>query len=131
LLAAFQGVVRGQDQELVYPVGTCFGVGSEGLGGAVVPCSGIHSSEITGTSRIAYQVDQLPQSGAEWEELVGPECGSLATQYAGGSLPADMQSGSLPLEQESWDAGERLVQCTIGWFGPAGRPTTESGSLHA
>jgi hypothetical protein len=125
---AFTGVVRGQDQEWIYPTGTCFGLGTAGQRGPVVLCGGAHAFEVTGLTTLPSS-STFPTSDSQWDSAVGSQCEQLATAYKGGSLPAGIQSGWLPLEQSSWNAGERKVQCTIGWYDGAGNLVTGTGTL--
>ncbi len=128
-LSPFTGVVRGQDQTFLYPVGTCFGVGPQGQSGGIVPCQGVHGYEITGTVTVPTQVTQLPQTPAAWSAAVGATCDNVAVQYHHGSLPAGVFGGWRDITQIGWDAGERTVQCTVGWYDANRNNTTGTTPL--
>jgi hypothetical protein len=110
--AYFSGTVRGQSQQLLYPIGTCFSSVSSTQLSHPVACTAAHSTEVVGTTTL-QGLTQLPQGAAAMYSAVGPDCRQLVTQYLGGPLPADREAGWLTLAQSSWNAGERSVQCTV------------------
>ncbi|HEY1651879.1 MAG TPA: septum formation family protein [Acidimicrobiales bacterium] len=124
----FTGAVRGQSQELLYPVGTCLNFGGADASSDSVACTQAHAAEVVGNANLA-SVTQLPQGSTAFAAAVQPQCAALAAQYAGGSLPAGTSWAYLSLAQTSWDAGDRLVQCLIETFGSAGTPSETTGSL--
>lgn len=128
-LDPFTGVVRGQDQGSYYVVGSCLGSGTQGLVGAIVPCTSPHVEEVTGAVNIAGGVDHLPQSNSEWNSLVGTGCQNVAIQYHGGGLPPGVLAGWFSLTQTDWDAGVRTVQCSIGWYDTSGNPAIGTSVL--
>ncbi len=128
-LNPFTGVVRGQDQGVVDAVGSCFGPGSQGLGGGIVPCTSPHVDEVTGAVSIAGLVEQLPQTSGAWSSLVGADCQNLAVRYHGGDLPPGVSAGWIPITQADWDAGVRTVQCSVGWFDASGNPVVGTSAL--
>lgn len=128
-LNPFTGVVRGQDQGVVHAIGSCFGPGSPGLRGAMVPCTSPHVDEVTGSVSIAGQVGQLPPTAGAWSSLVGADCQKLAVGYHGGDLPPGVSAGWVPLTRSDWDAGVRTVECSIGWFDAGGNPVVGTSAL--
>jgi hypothetical protein len=117
-LTLFTGEVRGADQELLDPVGSCLKVGAP----VPVPCSGPHQLELTGNVTISAGATQWPASAERWQMLVGSRCANVNLNYVGGTYPPGYQTSWLELPASSWAAGERTIQCTIG------RPSLAAGS---
>jgi hypothetical protein len=113
-LPSFSGEVRGADQEMLYPVGSC---GSTTA--APVPCAATHLWQITGNVDVTATT-ALPATEAAWSALVGSQCGALGTDFLGGTFPPGVQTAWLTLNATSWSLGERTVQCTVGRFPPNG-----------
>jgi hypothetical protein len=124
--APFTGVVRGQSQELAIPVGTCLGVGT--TVGLPVPCTQSHLTEITGAASLAGVTD-YPATPSAMGGALGDQCTNLAGQYVGGPLPPGIEAGWLQTSQDDWDAGERMVTCTVGAFDSSNNPVPRTGSL--
>ncbi len=124
----FTGAVRGQSQEYLYPIGACLSVSAQGITNAdAVPCTQPHTYEVVGNASLA-SLPQLPQGSTALADAVRAQCATVASQYAGGALPAGVDWGYLGLAQASWNAGDRMVQCTIERVGSSG-PTSSTGSL--
>lgn len=123
-LVPFVGVVRGANQELIYPVGSCGGAAA-----APVPCSARHTWQVAGNINVSASA-AFPTTDSAWQELVGSECDSLALKFLGGSYPAGVQGNWLSLQASSWAAGERTVQCIVAHY-PAngGNALPSTGSL--
>jgi hypothetical protein len=124
----FTGAVRGQSQEYLYPIGACLSVSAEGITNTnAVPCTQPHTYEVAGNASLA-SLPQLPQGSTALADAVRSQCAAAAGQYAGGALPTGVEWGYLGLAQASWNAGDRVVQCTIERVGSSG-PTASTGSL--
>jgi hypothetical protein len=124
----FTGAVRGQSQELLYPIGTCLSDLPGGVSTSPVACTQPHSYEIAGNASLA-SLPQLPQGTVALANAVQSQCDAIAEQYAGGPLPAGVLWNFLDLAQTSWNAGDRVVQCTIGRVSSTFAPTASTGSL--
>jgi hypothetical protein len=128
-LLPFRGEVRGQSQELLFAVGSCLTVSAQGQANpAPVPCAQPHSFEITGYANLG-SLPQFPQSPAALTDAVQSQCAADAVGYAGRSLPAGVEWGYLDLTQASWNAGDRLAQCTLDAVDGSGSPMVSTGSL--
>jgi hypothetical protein len=125
--APFTGAVRGQSQQLLYPVGTCLNFAADGGGSSPVACTLPHTDEVVGNASLT-SLSQLPQ-GSAYTDALQPQCAALAAQYAGGSLPSGTRWGVLVLTQSNWAAGDRVAQCLIETINGAGTPTQATGSL--
>lgn len=124
-LTPFTGEVRGVDQSLLYPVGSCLVSGS----GYLIPCTAPHTFEIAGTVDITGRASTLPASNAQWESLVGTSCGQAALADLGGSYPSGVRAGWMPIEAPSWAAGRRAVQCIVGKPDASGNWSSYTGLL--
>lgn len=113
-LTPWVGDVRGADQTLLWPVGTC-----QSPTASEVPCTAAHTDEVTGNIRLPGTVTSLPTTNAQWEQLVGQPCDKLALSYLGGAFPPGVSSGWQPIAATSWAVGTRTVQCIVG------RPTPD------
>ncbi len=125
LLTAFSGDVRGADQTLLAPVGSCQKAGPF----IIVACTGPHTVQITGNVNLAEQVFTLPKNDAQWQSIMSQPCGQLARSFLGGAYPAGVRSGWYVIEPTSWDAGRRIAQCTVGQYTPGGTIVTITRSL--
>jgi hypothetical protein len=124
-LPSFTGPVKGADQTWLFPVGTCLPPQGQGWVSESVPCTTAHVVEVTGNVDLTGKVSQLPTSETQWEATVGSACGRLAISYLGGSYPKGVESGWWDIEQSSWAAGRRVVQCVAGKTGGTGwQPVT-------
>lgn len=119
------GHVRGQNQEQLYPIGACLVSAS---GTSTVPCTLTHSFEISGNASL-QSLTALPQGRTAMVSAVQSQCALIALGYVGGPLPTGVNWGFLYLAQSSWDAGERLVQCTVEHEDGSGNPVPSTGSL--
>lgn len=124
----FTGVVRGQSQEFLYPIGTCLSAISPGGPTSSISCIQPHSLEVAGNGSLA-SLSQLPQGSSAFSEAVQSQCAVIAAQYVGGALSSKVQWGWLNLSQTNWDAGDRTVQCTVEAVDRSGSPTVSTGSL--
>jgi hypothetical protein len=95
-----------------------------------VPCDGVHDWEVTGTVDLGGVVGPPPETSDldGWSALVGEACDTLASAYLGHQPSGGLAGGWIPIEAESWDAGQRLVTCTIG-RGADGEPVPLAAPL--
>jgi hypothetical protein len=96
--------------------GSCMpaGVGDQ-LSGVVVPCTQPHVLEISGAVDLTGRIDHAP-SDDELKNLVRDECDRVATAYLGHTPGDDLSAGWFGLEPGSWDAGHRIVECTLARY---------------
>jgi hypothetical protein len=127
-VAAFTGRAKGQDQTLLYPVGTCISYPAAGEG-QQVPCSEVHDVEVVGY--IELTGDKHPASLEQWREAT-PGCATVARSYVGGNLSTKgLEWSHLPLQVSSWEAGRRTVECTVAKYDSAGNTVDVTGSAKA
>jgi Septum formation len=107
----FAGAVKGQDQTYLYGTGACLPM----TPGPSVPCTGPHGVEVSGTADLHGQV-QRPRTSSEWAAAVGPACDTAGRSYVGGTYPVGVRWGWLNIEESSWSAGRRIVECTVGVY---------------
>ena len=121
----FTGVVKGQDQTLLLPVGYCY---NEGESGGFVECSESHESEIVGWVDVS-KAKTNPNSDTMWN-LTNADCLRLAKQYAGGSIPKDYISSGNLIPQQEWDEGRRKTECAARkWSYSSNSAIKVTGSL--
>jgi hypothetical protein len=74
-----------------------------------VACSQAHGFEVTGSVDLTKRAltDRL-----QGEQVLSQLCAPLAQPYLGRPLRANERSGWLSIDQESWDAGRRVSDCT-------------------
>ena len=112
--ALSSGSAKGQNQEVIPVVGSCFVAGSAGAKGYYeVSCDHVHDYEVTGSVTLQASVTSLPAPSA-WQGLVNSGCSSSATGYLGATPGAGIYVGWLPIPASSWDAGQRTVACITG-----------------
>jgi hypothetical protein len=124
-LTAFTGEVRGANQTLLEPVGSC----ENALSSIPVPCTEPHIQQVTGNVDLTGKVLTMPKTTAQWQSILSPSCGQLALSFLGGSYPSGVQAGWYTIAPSSWTAGERIVQCTVGQIGAGGAWATITRSL--
>lgn len=62
---------------------------------------------------LSGRIDHAPPND-ELVALLGDDCRAAAEAYLGHGLDGDLRSGSMGLPPESWVAGRRKMQCSIG-----------------
>jgi hypothetical protein len=127
-LDEFSGAAKGADQTLLYGVGACFPMGTTDGFGPEVRCTDPHAVEVTGTVDVTGKLSAYPQADG-WQAVVGDQCTKLAESIYGGPLPAGVRGDWLTLAPSSWDAGRRLVECTIAQHGADGSFVTVTAPL--
>jgi hypothetical protein len=125
---AFSGVVRGQSQNHIFPVGSCLSLSSESYDLVSVPCSEPHANEVTGTAQISSQI-AMPTSTAGWAAALQSQCGTFAQQYVGHPLAADENWGWIGFPPQDWTAGDRSSTCYVYQFDAQNNPVIRTGSL--
>ena len=70
-------------------------------------------SEVTGNVDLSGRVADEPSADAQFE-AVYDVCSQLARDYVGDEVPPNTGFGIVPIAPESWRAGRRVVQCTVG-----------------
>jgi hypothetical protein len=109
-LVAATGSSTGQTQDLLYEVGTCIRRDPY----AAVECTAPHDWEVVATITLGDQPTvPAPDDGAGWAALTGGRCDRAAATYLGHALGPELWAGSMPVEQPSWAAGRRSVQCSL------------------
>ncbi len=126
---AFTGSVKGADQTYLFGTGTCLALTADGRFGDSVPCTQPHGSEITGTTAVTAAT--FPATDQAWAAAVGAACQQVTSRYVGGTLPAGVTASWLTVEESSWAAGRRVVECTAVRFGSSGHLEAASGSVRA
>jgi hypothetical protein len=124
------GSAVGQDQTFLYGREACVERTDDGDLGNAVPCSMPHVLEITGSVDLTGGGDQLPADDAAWDAAVGDECARLAWIYLGRE-PRDesVRPSWLYIEPGSWEAGRRVVECTVARYAPDGNAVAVTGPL--
>jgi len=108
-LAPSTGAVRDVDQSWTLPVGTCWRKESDRRG--TVPCDQPYTYEVVGTVDLRGRTSR-PSTDAQWQSAIGDHCDDRARETLHHTV-ADDHIGWLILSQASWDAGSRLVTCTV------------------
>lgn len=125
-LTPFSGEVRGMNQQALVSIGAC------GTDRATdISCAGPHTWQVAGNVDVS-NAKTRPLTDSGWQALVGAECGSISLAFLGGSYPPGVQSSWIPISSTGWSLGQRVVQCTVAKFPPAGgNALTITGSLAA
>lgn len=127
-LPVFRGVVKGQDQTLLLPIGACYL--ADGTTNGVVPCIQEHTYEVVGSTDIS-KARSLPASNSAWRSLTAASCTKQADVYAGGRLKGGLQASWLDFDQTSWDAGRRSTECIAVKYDTSGNAVAVPGSAKA
>jgi hypothetical protein len=128
LLVAFTGAVDGTRQYIAKPPGTCLPLEGDGTG-SPVPCDQPHALEIVGAIDLSGRIDHAPNDD-EMDTLVDDECRRQVTAYLGHPPDGDLGEGWIGLLPGAWDAGHRVIECTVGRYpGAATRGVAVTGSL--
>lgn len=106
-LVSFTGKVKGARQDLLYPVGTCVAETEDVP--TVVSCSEPWEVMITGNTELKGST--RPATDEDWDAAVFDQC-AIAGQ-AHPELFDEELVGWYKIEQSSWDAGSRTVQCIL------------------
>ncbi|GAA3024377.1 septum formation family protein [Actinokineospora globicatena] len=124
------GSAARQDQSNVHDPGTCLALEGQKIGDPIA-CDKAHAYEIVGNVDLgtAFQ-GEFPQETVQRERAI-ELCATVTAEYTGG---ADLAAKGLTpypdtLQQESWDAGSRKVDCKVGAKLPDGSglaPVTNS-----
>ncbi|HEU5473249.1 MAG TPA: septum formation family protein [Actinophytocola sp.] len=128
------GSAAGQDQSNVFDPGTCFALTEEKGVGDPTECEKTHAIEVVGNVDLSQAFPaEYPQVDAQQTRLA-ELCALAASQYSGGvDLAAKkLTLGWDPLEERSWAAGSRKVDCRVGSRLPDGSGLAPiSGTLKA
>jgi len=119
----------GTSQTYTSPIGSCIPLNATGGFALAVPCAEAHAVEITGVTDIGGRIDHFPAPN-ELDAVLGPACRLLAQQYLGHPLDGDLSSSWLRLDQGSWGAGRRTIECLVG-HGPTGKHRSVAGSIRS
>lgn len=103
--ASFTGRVKGQDQSYLLPAGTCVSVTS-----GVVDCATAHDWEATGS--LELKVSERPATDDAWNSAT-KGCTDVLRSYASPTRGIDLREGYTPIDESSWNAGQRNVQCSV------------------
>ena len=125
-----QGTVLAQDQSRVYAPGTCVGVDPQSGTAGVVDCGSDHSYEVTQIIDLSKKFDFYPVA-AVMDKYLADSCTQAARDYLGGDdalYNSTLEPFWTALPLESWNAGSRLVNCSLTKVNPAGSFSTLSGS---
>jgi hypothetical protein len=130
LLTEFTGRVDGAHQYVALAPGTCLPRDADGLG-PPVPCAQAHVAEISGAVDLTGRIDHAP-SGDELDRLVADDCKAQGGAYLGRPVAGDIGNGWFSITQVSWDAGHRVVECTVSRRpGGSAESVEVTGSLKA
>jgi hypothetical protein len=124
MIMPFTGKVEGTAQDLVAPVGSCWGDAAY-----VVPCGQPHKWEVTGVVDLTGKVAQPPAADDDhgWNALVGDACHTVARGYLGRDVVGEERAGWEPIQPGSWAAGRRRVECNVArYFGDQAVPVVGS-----
>ncbi len=117
-----QGPVSKLDQSDTYPAGRCLGISGTDVADPV-DCAQPHSVEVTGRIDLAERFPAGYPPESEQDGYLSTRCEELTAQYAG-SPAAAADKGLVTywdtLEQPSWDAGSRQVNCKVSAQLPSG-----------
>jgi len=109
------GRVAESDQSAVYEPGTCLAIDGRTIGDPV-DCNGPHAVETVGIVDLTERFpDEFPQV-ADQDAYLQPECGRIATEYAGGAEVIEAKKLTVywdNLNEESWSSGTRKVNCNL------------------
>jgi hypothetical protein len=122
----FTGAVKGQSEERVPPVGTCFvDVGPDRTDDT--SCTNVHQTEVAGHIGLAGRIDHAPTE-ADVDGSLSKDCRGVASSYLGRPLRRNESEGWMRISGEEWAAGWRTLTCTVGRSDGKGgwAPITES-----
>jgi hypothetical protein len=111
----FTGVVQGQDQALLYSVGTCLAQDEAGDIRPPVPCTELHAFEITGHVDLSGKITD-PADETAVSQVAGPACDRLAEAYLGRRLRGDLGTSWFNVRPETWAAGVHRLECTVSRY---------------
>ncbi|EFC83843.1 septum formation family protein [Parafrankia sp. EUN1f] len=133
-LDTFSGGVRGADQAMIFPAGTCFRHAADELDD-VVPCEEPHHTESVGTAVLPDTVDGAPPSAERFDELAEAACAPRFAPYLGHGNGARGNGGVVVqgnwhlIRPESWRAGTRSTTCLVGLVDDMGQAVATTGRL--
>lgn len=129
LMSTFSGSVRGADQAMTYPPGTCFRNTTDDSQ-EQVSCQEPHHAQTVGTITLADTADGAPPSSEALEDLVQAACAPQTAPYLAQHFDgATAQGGWHLIHPESWLAGTRSTSCTVGFIDQAGNEVETTGPL--
>lgn len=112
----------------ILPPGSCESLDHKGP----VPCDQPHHWEVVAHYDLNHRVEAPPRYDDEeaWDKLVGDYCHTAAVRYLGREPAGDISAGWVPVSEVSWEAGTRVVRCTIARYAKGAEdPTPVTGSL--
>jgi hypothetical protein len=82
-----------------------------------VACDQSHILEVAGSTDAGRWFTALPSADdPAWTEKVYPACEAVARQAFGGRIPAGVSVSVPPLAPESWQTGQRQIECRVVRF---------------
>jgi hypothetical protein len=121
-LGTFTGEVRGMDQSLVYPAGTC--LAQTATATTVVSCATPHNLLSVGGARMPDTAGGEAPDGSQFAQQASGLCLAAARADLGASYQptATAQLSWYPIEPDSWQAGTRGFTCLIAYMDTHGNP---------
>ncbi|MBC3194411.1 septum formation family protein [Pseudonocardia sp. C8] len=116
------GKVAAQDQSAVHPPGTCLALDGRTVGDPT-GCAGPHAVETVGVIDLGTRFKEEWPSVEDQDGFLQPACTEAATRFAGNDRVIREKGLTVywgNLEQESWNAGSRKVNCNVGTLLPDG-----------
>lgn len=125
-----QGLAAEQDQSRAFPEGTCVRVDGELT--TEVPCQEDHAWQVVSVVTLGQQFPDGWPPVEQQNDYLNGVCTKAAMDYIGGD-DALYQSTLAPfwttLQQQSWDAGSRTVNCALTKGDPGGGFATLNGDV--
>lgn len=129
LMTTFTGSVRGADQAMTYPPGTCFRHTTDDTR-EEVSCQEAHHTQTIGTVTLPDTADGAPPSSEVFEDLAQAACAPQVAPYLGQHFDgATARGGWHLIHPESWRAGTRSTNCAVSFIDQAGDEVETTGPL--
>lgn len=110
------GTVAESDQSAIQPVGTCLAIVGRAVGDPA-SCSGPHAVEVAAVVDLARKFTAAFPETADQDAYLRPMCAKVADAYAAGSGVIAAKKLTVfwdNLDEASWNAGSRRVNCLLG-----------------
>ncbi|HIW96066.1 MAG TPA: septum formation family protein [Candidatus Corynebacterium gallistercoris] len=124
------GFAAQQDQARVFPADTCVRVDGDVTN--EVPCQEEHAWQVTSLVNLGERFPDSWPGVEQQNEYLNEVCTNAARDYLGGD-DALYESTLTPfwntLQQQSWDAGSRSVNCALTYGQPGGSFATLNGDV--
>jgi hypothetical protein len=112
---ATTGSAANQDQSNIFEPGTCFALVDKAIGDPS-SCAEAHAVEIVGNVDLSVAFPEAYPSPDDQKNKLSELCAQVAAEYSGGANLAEKRLTISwdPLQEQSWAAGSRRVDCKVG-----------------